>query len=205
MWVASQLTVVTQSAPLAVEAPAWVNAPGAWARHRWAEAPASVTIPDGPPMVREPCGHCRGALLPLPAGSCGAGRFQQFTNPKNPTIFNGLKTGHSAFFPNAVFAGPVDFSWADIGSNFEAIGAQFTNAVQMADFHAMKVGALAIFRFRKAIFAGAVDFASADIGRNFEADGTQFTNTEQTASRSNGGSAERSCNGIRSDGGGIYS
>jgi hypothetical protein len=47
--------------------------------------------------------------------------------------------GEDAFFDNAVFQGPVDFSGADIKGQFNAQGAQFLSPIQ-ATFEGIKVG-----------------------------------------------------------------
>jgi uncharacterized protein YjbI with pentapeptide repeats len=89
--------------------------------------------------------------------------------------FNGMKVDYASFFRKASFAGPVDFSGAEIMRNFEADEAQFTNPEQAANFNSVRVGGYATIG--KASFAGPVDFSGAEITRNFAADEAQFTST----------------------------
>jgi hypothetical protein len=54
---------------------------------------------------------------------------------------------------------------ADIGGQFNALGARFESKDQLANFNGLKVGQHAIFQ--GAIFSGPVIFASADIAGQF--------------------------------------
>jgi hypothetical protein len=89
-------------------------------------------------------------------------------------IFHRIKVEINLFCRNAVFQGRVDFVGADIGGQFNALGAQFQGKGKEneANFNHMKVGQSAFFR--KAVFQEPVDFRGADIERQFNADGVQF-------------------------------
>jgi len=50
-----------------------------------------------------------------------------------------MKVGAHASFDEAVFAGPADFTGADISGDFVAVEAQFTHAEQPAIFSGMRV------------------------------------------------------------------
>src|SRR6266478_9250892 len=91
-----------------------------------------------------------------------------------------MKVGGHAFFRNAVFEGPANFSLADFTSNFDATGAKFQNKEKGANFNSMKVGGHAFFI--KAVFEGPVDFVRADVTSNFEADEAKFQDKEKGAS-----------------------
>jgi uncharacterized protein YjbI with pentapeptide repeats len=99
---------------------------------------------------------------------------------KADAYFSDMKVGGDAFFVKAVFEGPVDFSGADIASNFAAIGAKFQNKEKTATFVAMKVRGAAFFE--KAVFEGPVNFVAAEIASSFGANEAQFHNKEKGAS-----------------------
>jgi uncharacterized protein YjbI with pentapeptide repeats len=93
--------------------------------------------------------------------------------------FGGLKVG-SLSVQNAIFAGPVNFSDANIAGPFLAGGAVFTSAEEVT-FRGLKVGGLA--NIENVIFTGPVDFSDANIAGPFLADGTMFTSTEEVSLR----------------------
>ena len=93
--------------------------------------------------------------------------------------FGTLKVDHSADFNNAVFWGPVNFTLANIASNFAASGARFESTEKEATFNSLQVGYSA--HFNNAVFGGQVDFTLANIASNFEARGARFESTEKEA------------------------
>ena len=103
----------------------------------------------------------------------------KFNNAEEEVDFFRMTVGGTAFFDEAVFAGPVDFCYAQIDGNFEANGAKFNNSDNVANFGHMTVGDAALFK--EAVFAGPVDFRYAQIDGNFEADGAKFNNSDNVA------------------------
>ena len=95
-------------------------------------------------------------------------RFVQRAN------FSGMKVGGSAFFKDAVFAGAADFAGANIGGDFQATRADFTDSQEGANLADIKVGKTA--SFFQAVFWGPVGFASADITLDLNANAARFTN-----------------------------
>ena len=82
----------------------------------------------------------------------------------NLANFSSMEVGNTAFFREANFQGPVDFSFADIKGNFEADGAEFHYKDTFEDerhkvniFEGIKIGRYAFFR--KVIFNGKAVFA----------------------------------------------
>ncbi len=88
-----------------------------------------------------------------------------------------MKIGHTAFFNQAVFAGPVNFDNVNISCNFEADESQFKNKEKMINFNGMKVGGTV--SFSKAFFAGPVEFFDADIDGQFGGNEIVFNNPNQ--------------------------
>jgi uncharacterized protein YjbI with pentapeptide repeats len=125
-------------------------------------------------------------LLDKQKGSGRTGRDSSSgRNPAKETpailTFTDMKVGGGAFFRDAIFETPVDFSYAEIGGSFEANGATFMGADQkpapISKFTDMKVRGGAFFR--DAIFKSSVDFSYADISGNFEADRCEFMATTE--------------------------
>ena len=102
----------------------------------------------------------------------------RFNSTDKEAEFNSMKVGGTVFLRRVIFAGPVDFVFANIGS-LVADDAQFTSAESEADFNTMKAGGNVFLR--RAVFAGPVDFTHVQIGYNLEADDAQFTNAEKEA------------------------
>lgn len=76
-----------------------------------------------------------------------------------------------------IFEDSVDFSWADIGGQFNAKGVQFLSQEKEANFNSLRVGQDAFFQH--ATFQGPVDFNGAKIIRQFNAQGAQFKNDKE--------------------------
>jgi len=91
--------------------------------------------------------------------------------------FDVMEVKDSAIFSRTIFNGLVSFKGAEIGRQFNAEEAKFTNAKEKVSFDSMKTGHSAIFR--KAIFDGGVNFAAMEIGNQLKVDGARFTNTEE--------------------------
>ncbi len=95
------------------------------------------------------------------------------------TDFHRLNLAGGLFCRNTVFAGPVDFSTADIGGQFVAVGAKFLAKDQETKFFSMKVAQSDFFD--GAEFYGPVDFSAADIKGQFGAKGAKFLAQDQKA------------------------
>jgi uncharacterized protein YjbI with pentapeptide repeats len=80
---------------------------------------------------------------------------------KKGVTAGGLKVGTIAYFEDAEFQGPVNFSGADINGVFNASGAKF-HSKDPADFSGMKVGQLA--QFTNVEFHGKVLFSGLTVG-----------------------------------------
>lgn len=91
--------------------------------------------------------------------------------------FNGLKMEKFVILSKAVFAGSVDFMYADIAGQFIANETNFKSVENLVNFTGMKVGSAALFN--KAFFAGPVNFGYTRITGNFEASGAQFKNVKE--------------------------
>jgi hypothetical protein len=70
------------------------------------------------------------------------------------------------------FNGPIDFRYAEIGTNFEANDAQFNNPEQEAIFWDLKVGNAILMR--RARFDGPVNFQKSIIDGDFSINNAQF-------------------------------
>ena len=103
----------------------------------------------------------------------------KFNNAEEEVVFGQMTVGGTAYFDEAVFAGPVYFCYAQIDGNFVADGAEFNNSDKEANFGSMTVGDSAFFN--DAVFAGPVDFRYAQIDGNFEADNAKFNNSDNVA------------------------
>ena len=84
----------------------------------------------------------------------------KFNNAEEGAYFGHMTVGGLAFFKEAVFAGPVNFRYAQIDGNFVANGAKFNNPDKVAYFVEMTVGGTAFFK--EAVFAGPVDFSDVE-------------------------------------------
>jgi hypothetical protein len=106
-------------------------------------------------------------------------KHSKFNNAEEEVDFFRMTVGGTAYFDEAVFAGPVDFRYVQIDGNFVADGAKFNNSDEVANFGGMTVGGTAYFD--EAVFAGPVDFRYAQISTCFEANRAKFNNPGEVA------------------------
>jgi len=87
--------------------------------------------------------------------------------------FHRAKIAINLFCRNAVFKGPTDFAYADIGGQFSASGAEFFHE-EGPNFQCLKVGVGA--NLDRSAFWGRVDFKGADISGQLSAEDAWFLN-----------------------------
>ena len=103
------------------------------------------------------------------------------------TSFRSMVVRGQARFGEAVFSGPVDFSYAEIGKFLELSRAQFPDSEAAVNFFSLKVAGNA--DFSGATFAGGLDLAKADVGGNLTLEDVVALNPRE----------EKKLNGVKAD------
>jgi hypothetical protein len=106
-----------------------------------------------------------------------------FNNPRTIIVFDTMKVGITGTFSNATFAGGVNFSFSQFGTDIQASDAHFNSPNEPVIFNTIKVAGTG--DFDGATFAGPVNFAFAEFGVNFQASKAHFNNPRRDVSFSN--------------------
>ena len=101
----------------------------------------------------------------------------QFTSKNQKVSFYGIQVGKTANFSNALFLGPVEFTYANIKECFELPNAWF---MKEARFGGIEVKSRVCFQ--NAFFDGAMDFLKAKIGGDLIASKSKFNKSEHQVS-----------------------